>query len=83
MTTPQISSLVLAILSALLSISATYLMFQQGMTLAQFMGYASPKLIAEVEAQNAKRLRVQKISLALLLAASVLACASALVSALI
>jgi hypothetical protein len=79
MTTPQIISKVLATLSALSAASGTYLMWKYSLSLGQFSAYWNAKLIDEVKAQNAKRLKYQKIALALLIAGIALACASALV----
>jgi hypothetical protein len=79
MTTPQIVSKVLAALSGLSGASGTYLMYKYTVTLAQFSAYWNAKLIAEVNAENVKRLKYQRIAFALLIASIFLACASALV----
>jgi hypothetical protein len=75
---PMISK-ILVLLSALSSAVGTYLMYRYSVTLAQFSAYMSPKLVEEVKAANAKRLKGQRIGLALLIAGIVLACVSAFI----
>ena len=72
-------STILAVSSAILSAAGTYLMYHYSMTPGQFSTYWNNELIAEVKAQNAKRLRRQRIGLAILIAGIVLACVSVLV----
>jgi hypothetical protein len=54
-------------------------MYNYSVTLAQFPAYMSPKLVAEVVAANAKRLRWQRIALALLIVSLILVGVSALI----
>lgn len=58
--------------------AGTYLMYKYSVTLGQFTPYWSNELIAEVKSQNAKRLKYQRIALALLIASIILAGSSAL-----
>jgi hypothetical protein len=79
MTGLQITSKALAGLSVVTGVCGTYLMYKYSATLGQFTPYWSHELIAEVKAQNAKRLKGQRIGFAFLIAGIILAGASALI----
>ena len=69
---------ILAALSAVSGVLGTWLMYKNSLALGQFSPYWNDKLIAEVKSLNSKRLKLQRIGLAFLIASIVLACASAL-----
>jgi hypothetical protein len=52
MIAPHIISKVLAVLSAGTGAVGTWMMYRYSVTLAQFTGYSSPKLVAEIKAQT-------------------------------
>jgi hypothetical protein len=73
-TTPKI----LAVLSMISGILGTWLLYKGSVSLGQFGAYWNDKLIAELKAQNNKRLKIQRTGLGFLIASIVLAGASAL-----
>ena len=69
---------ILAVLSMISGILGTWLLYKGSVSLGQFSAYWNDKLIAEVKAQNSKRLKIQRTGLGFLIASIVLAGASAL-----
>jgi hypothetical protein len=72
------TSKILAVLSMISGILGTWLLYNGSVSLGQFGAYWNDKLIAEVKAQNNKRLKLQRTGLIFLIASIVLAGASAL-----
>jgi hypothetical protein len=72
-TTPKI----LATLAALCGGIGAWLLYKYSVSLTQFTGYVNDRLIEQVRAQNAKRLRGQRIGLGFLIVGAILGVISA------